>query len=167
MQMGCTLITKVSRHGGEEPQKPAPPPAPAAPHVIIFALDGGGYDQLMHAIRAGSLPAVAGLMGKEVSPGLFEHGYSAPKVESMLPSSTVADWSSIFTGQPPARDGVTGDEWFDCETQTFYAPVPITVLDTGDFTKMVADDLVGKAITVPTLFDLLKTRSNVSLLMVH
>jgi Type I phosphodiesterase / nucleotide pyrophosphatase len=158
---------RVWQHGGEEPQTQAPFPMPSGPHLIVFALDGGGYDQLMTAIRSGSIPALSALIGKEVGPNLFEHAYSAPRVESMLPSSTVADWVSIFTGEPPAYDGVTGDEWFVRETRSFYAPVPITVLDTLDFTKMVTDDLVDKAIAVPTLYDLLGTRTYVSLLMVH
>ena len=31
------------------------------------------------------------------------------------------------TQQPPAQNGVPGDEWFDRQHQRFYAPVPITV----------------------------------------
>jgi type I phosphodiesterase/nucleotide pyrophosphatase len=165
---GCTLINKVFQSGGEEQlTKTLPPVAPAGPHVLILALDGGGHDQLMRAIRGGDAPFIAALMGKEQRGEVFEHAYSALYVESMLPSSTVADWSAIFTGAPPAYDGVPGDEWFVRETRQFYAPVPVTVVDTNDFTKMVTDDLVGKAILTPTLYDLVGMRSYVSLLMVH
>ncbi len=166
---GCTLITRVWQHGGEEQLTKAPPPeVPSGPHVIIFALDGGGHDQLMEAIGTGNAPFIAALMGKQQSrDGLFDHAYSAPNVESILPSSTVAAWSSIFTGDPPAYDGVPGDEWFVRETRQFYAPVPVTIVDTADFTKMVSDDLVGKALKQPTLYQLIGMRSNVSLQMVH
>ncbi len=166
---GCTLITRVWRHGGEEQLTTAPPPElPSGPHVIIFALDGGGHDQLMQAIRTGNAPFIAALMGKQESPdGLFAHAYSAPNVESILPSSTVAAWSTTFTGDPPAYNGVPGDEWFVRETRQFYAPVPVTIVDTADFTKMVSDDLVGKALKVPTLYQLIGMRSYVSLQMVH
>ncbi|HLW70156.1 MAG TPA: alkaline phosphatase family protein [Candidatus Binataceae bacterium] len=168
-QTGCTLIGRVLRHGGEEQLTKAPPAvAPAGPHVLILALDGGGHDVLMQAIRSGDAPFIAALMGQQQSPDLFAHAYSAPDVETILPSSTVAAWSAIFTGAPPADDGIAGDEWFDRLTRKFYAPVPVTVRDTGDFTKMVTDDLVGRQLAVPTLYDLEATqRSYVSMLMVY
>jgi hypothetical protein len=64
-------------------------------------------------------------------------------------------------------NGVTGDEWFVRETAIFYAPVPISVLDTSDVTKVVNDDLLGKTLKAPTLYELLGRRSHVSLLYVH
>ena len=165
---GCTLIRRVISHGGEEQlTKTPPPPAPSGPHMIIIALDGGGHDQLMRAIAEGDAPFIAALMGKATGDNLFAHAYSAPDVETILPSSTVAAWSSIFTGDPPAYDGVPGDEWFVRETRQFYAPVPVTVTDTADFTKMVTDDLIGKQLQSPTLYELIGLRSNVSLQMVH
>jgi hypothetical protein len=45
--------------------------------------------------------------------------------------------------------------------------VPITVTDTADFSRMLDDDLVGKQIKVPTLYEQLKRRSYVSMLMVY
>jgi len=148
--------------------KTPPPVTPAGPHVLILALDGGGHDVLMQAIRSGDAPFIAALMGPQTGPELFAHAYSAPDVETILPSSTVAAWSSIFTGAPPADDGIAGDEWFDRLTRQFYAPVPVTVRDTKDFTKMVTDDLVGKQLAVPTLYELEATqRSYVSMLMVY
>jgi len=38
----------------------------------------------------------------------------------MLPASTVADWSGVLTGEPPGRNGVTGDEWFERENTRFF-----------------------------------------------
>jgi hypothetical protein len=107
------------------------------------------------------------LLGKEQANGVFEHGYSTPGVLSVLPSSTVADWAATFTGKPPAQNGVAGDEWFDRQHRRFYAPVPITVTDTTDFSRMLDDDLVGKQLKVPTLYEQLKRRSYVSMLMVY
>ena len=137
------------------------------PRVIIFALDGAGPDQLMEAIRSGRAPHIAALLGKERGSGLFEHAYAAPRALSILPSSTIAAWSATFTGRPPAWNGVPGDEWFVRETATFYAPVPVSVLDTLDVTKVVNDNLLGKSLKVPTLYELLGRRSHVSLLYVH
>jgi hypothetical protein len=85
----------------------------------------------------------------------------------VLPSSTIADWSAVFTGQAPAWDGVTGDEWFVRETMEFLAPVPVSVEDTTDITKVVNSDLVGRSLTVPTLYEQIGGRSNVSMLSVY
>lgn len=163
----CGLIGRTLSTGGERKLKPAEPAPLAAPRVIIFALDGAGHDQLMEAIRSGKAPNIASVLGKDAGNGLFEHGYSAPKAMSLLPSSTIANWSAIFTGQAPAWDGVTGDEWFDRRKMEFYAPVPVSVVDTTDLTKVVNDDLVGHALQTPTLYDQIPGRSNVSLLSVY
>jgi len=164
----CALMFRSLTTGGEEQLKPAATPTTqGGPRVIIFALDGAGPDQLMAAIRSGKAPHIAALLGKERGSGLFEHAYAAPRAWSILPSSTIAAWSATFTGKPPAWNGVPGDEWFVRETATFYAPVPVSVLDTLDVTKVVNDDLLGKSLKVPTLYELLGRRSHVSLLYVH
>src|SRR6185437_4332248 len=51
--------------------------------------------------------------------------------------------------------------------QRFFAPVPITVTDTADFSAMLNDDLGGKQLKEPTLYEQLKRRSYVSMLMVY
>ena len=168
----CAFVAKTFSTGGEQPvAHPVVTTAKAPPsegsRVIVFCLDGAGYPQLMEAIRSGKAPHIAALLGKEKGNGVFEHGYSAPGVLSVLPSSTVADWSATFTGKPPAQNGVPGDEWFDRQHQRFYAPVPITVTDTADFSAMLNDDLVGKQLKSPTLYEQLKRRSYVSMLMVY
>ena len=168
----CAFVAKTLSTGGEQPVAhpvvtTAKAPPAVGPRVIVFCLDGAGYPQLMEAIRSGKAPHIAALLGKEKDQGLFEHGYSAPGVLSVLPSSTVADWSATFTGKPPAQNGVPGDEWFDRQHQRFYAPVPITVTDTADFSAMLNDGLVGKQLKVPTLYEQLKRRSYVSMLMVY
>lgn len=168
----CAFMAKTVATGGERPvARPVVSTAKAPPavgsRVIVFCLDGAGYPQLMEAIRSGKAPHIAALLGKEKGNGLFEHGYSAPGALSVLPSSTVADWAAAFTGRPPAQNGVPGDEWFDRQHRRFYAPVPITVTDTADFSFMLNDDLVGKQLKVPTLYEELKRRSYVSMLMIY
>ena len=154
--------------GGQQRLDSTPPPARASgPRLIIFALDGTPPAQLMQAIRSGNAPNLAGLLGHERGQGLFDHGYAAPRALSILPSSTIAAWSAIFTGTPPAANGVTGDEWFERETATFRAPVPVSALDTADVSKVVDDDLIGKALKTQTLYELINKKINVSLLSVH
>ena len=164
----CAFIVDTIRTGGEKELKPAPPPSTGSgPRMIIFALDGTTPAQLMEAIQSGNAPNLAGLLGKERGRGLFEHGYAAPKALSILPSSTIAAWSAIFTGTAPARSGVVGDEWFERESATFLAPVPVSALDTADVSKVVSDDLIGKELQTPTLYELIKKNINVSMLSVH
>jgi len=135
--------------------------------VIIFALDGAVPAGLMDAIKSLEMPNIRELLGKDQGSGLFEHAYAAPHALSVLPSSTIADWASIFTGSVPAWDGIPGDEWFDRETATFFAPVPVSMIDVSDNTKLVTDNLIGNQLKVPTLYERLGVRSYVSMLSVH
>jgi hypothetical protein len=86
---------------------------------------------------------------------------------SILPSSTIAAWSAIFTGTAPAVNGVVGDEWFERESGTFLAPVPVSALDTADVTKVVTGDLIGKELKTPTLYEWIKKNVDVAMLSVH
>jgi len=168
LQSSCALVTQTLRTGGEEHLKPAPPPSPpAATHVLIFAMDGAAPAQFMEALHSGHAPNIATLLGKDAGNGVFEHAYAAPHALSVLPSSTIADWAAIFTGSTPAYDGIPGDEWFERETMQFYAPVPVSVPDVADNAKVVTDDLVGRQLKVPTLFEEIHRSSFVSLLAIH
>jgi Type I phosphodiesterase / nucleotide pyrophosphatase len=163
----CAVVSKTIASGGEVRLQSVPPPKLPGKHVIIFALDGTSRDQFMALIRSGKAPNIAGILGKEHAGGVFDHGYAAPDAVSMLPSSTVADWSAIFTGAPPAFNGVTGDEWFEREHMRFFAPVPISIDDTADLQKAIANGMVGDALEVPTLYQLLGIDSNVSLMWIY
>src|ERR1700721_369093 len=146
----CTTA-KFILHGGERAKKHIRPEQPG-PYVLIFAFDGAGYDQLMEAINSGKAPAMAGMLGKPEGNGLYEHAYSVPNAVTILPSTTIAAWSAIFTGSPTAWNGVSGNEWFAREEKKFYAPAPVSVSEREDNRAMVMDGLVGKAPKSPTLF---------------
>jgi predicted AlkP superfamily pyrophosphatase or phosphodiesterase len=163
----CTLFSKTVTTGGVVALKNVAAPNVPGKHVIVFALDGVSYDQFMTVVRSGKAPNIGGILGKERGGGVFEHGYSTPDAVAMLPSSTAADWSAIFTGVPPAFNGVPGDEWFVREQTRFFAPVPISVDDTGDVQNAVANGLFGKALAVPTLYEQLGVDTNVSLLWIY
>ena len=168
LSFSCRLVTQTIATGGEQRlAKAAPPPVKEGPHVIVFAMDGAVPAQLMEAIQSGNAPHFSALLGNGKGNGLFEHAYAAPNALSMLPSSTIADWAAIFTGSTPAQDGVPGDEWFIRSTAKFYAPVPISVSNITDNTKTVEDDLIGKVLKVPTLYELLGKRSYVSMNSIH
>ena len=163
---GCTA-TRMLATGGEKQVKHHLRPVEPGPYVIVFGLDGAGYDQLMEAIGSGKAPNLKAMLGKDLGGGLYEHAYSAPNAISILPSTTVAAWSSIFTGATPAYTGVPGNEWFVREEMRFYAPAPVSVSETDDTLAAVTDDLVGKALKTPTLFRQAGVKSAVSLNYVY
>jgi hypothetical protein len=162
----CSSV-KLFVNGGEKQVKREPRPPAPGPYVLIFAFDGAGYDQLMAALASGKAPAMAGMLGKDEGGGLYEHAYSAPNAVSILPSTTVAAWSAIFTGAPPAQNGVPGNEWFVREDMKFFAPVPVSVEEMDDNHAMITDNLVGRQLKVPTLFQQAGVRSSVSMNMVY
>jgi hypothetical protein len=164
----CAFITKELQTGGEERLvKIAPPPHLIGPHVLIFAMDGACPEQFMDAVHSGRAPHLASLLGKDEGKGLFEHAYAAPAALSILPSSTIADWTAIFTGSVPGYDGIPGDEWFERDKMKFFAPVPVSVHDLADNAKVVTDDLVGRELQKKTLYERLSVRSYVSLNALH
>ncbi len=151
-------------HRGTEQLTPVVPPPQSGPHILIFALDGVGYDQFTDATTAGASPRVEALLGKSLGAGIFEHGYSIPDAVSVLPSTTIDAWSATFTGTPPAVNGVTGNEWFQRETATFFAPAPVSLPKYGgQTTEVYSEDLIGAQLKTPTLFEQIHGSSFVSL----
>src|SRR5690606_21321991 len=144
----------------------------------VFALDGVGEDELLAGIVEGRSPAIRALLEggaprSPVSPApvsrddtadqrVFPHGYAVPGVLSILPSTTLAAWSAVFTGQPAAQSGVPGNEWFVRDSMRFYAPAPVSVEGTADALASYTDDLIGSVLVVPTLHELADVRSYVS-----
>src|ERR1700730_16627607 len=160
----CTPATKLLFSGGEKQVKQHLRPVEPGPYVLVFGFDGAGYDQLMEAIRSGNAPNLHEMLGKKVDDtGVYTHAYSAPNALTILPSTTVAAWSSIFTGATPPYTGVTGNEWFVREEMRFYAPAPVSVDETDDTYAAVTDDLVGKSLKTPSLFQQAGVKSAVSL----
>jgi len=132
--------------------------------VLILAMDGVGDEALRSALRGGHLRRLSAFVGT-ASEGSndYAHGYAAPGVLSVLPSTTFAAWGSLYTGQTPAYTGVPGNEWFAREEMRFYAPAPVTVSGYEHAAKVYTDDLLGGLLPVPTLFERADLRSHVVL----
>ena len=162
-----TEILELAAQGGDRVLRDPMRPVRGGVRVVIFALDGVGEDEFRRAVRDGDAPNIAGLLGVEAGVEGYTHGYVAPDALSILPSTTMAAWSSIFTGEPPARTGVPGNEWFVREERRFVAPAPVSVVGQEHTVEMLTDGLVGNAIRVPTLYDLAKVRSHVSFAPVY
>ncbi len=164
--VSCTPA-KLVLSGGEQHPHPLPRVTEPGPSVLIFGFDGTGYNQLDEAIQSGRAPNLAALLGKNLGGGLYDHAYSAPDAESIFPSITVAAWSAIFTGAPTAYNSIPGNEWFAREQMQFYAPVPVSVPETSDTLKMLSDNLVGRQLTSPTLYQQAGVSSGVSMNMIY
>lgn len=161
-------VAELIGEGGEKLLRDPMRPARGTTRVLIFALDGVGDDELMLAIRQDGAPNMAGVLGASSGgEGIYARAYAVPGVLSILPSTTVAAWSATFTGEPAARNGVPGNEWFAREERRFYAPAPVTVDDNEDAIAVYTDGLVGRALRVPTLYEQAGVRSYVSLSQVH
>lgn len=100
-----------------------------ASRMILVALDGVGDGELRRALLAGHLPRLAGLLGARLDEDVDEHAYAVPGALTILPSTTMAAWASVFTGQPPAWTGVPGNERYQREDMRFPAPAPVTIED--------------------------------------
>lgn len=154
----------VAEGSHKELRHPMRPPR-GAPRVLVFALDGVGADELEAAIRGGRARNLAHLVGRprHGEAGVYRHAYAAPGVLSILPSTTFAAWTSLFTGEPAGRTGVPGNEWFAREEDRFYAPAPVSVTGHEQALQVYSDQLMGRVTHVPTLYERANVRAYVSL----
>lgn len=160
-------IAELMGEGGEKVLRQPMRAARGAPRVIVFALDGVGDGELRRGIASGGMPRVAALLGRETEPRLYEHGWAVPGVLSILPSTTYAAWASTFTGHPAARTGIPGNEWFAREEMRFYAPAPVTVTEHEQALEVFSDQLMGRVLRAPTVYERAGVRAYVSLQAFH
>ena len=160
-------VAELAATGGEKVLRKPMRPARGGTRVIVFALDGVGDGELRRALAGGHMPQVAALLGRETQPRLYEHGWAAPGVLSILPSTTYAAWASTFTGQPAARTGVPGNEWFAREEMRFYAPAPVSVTQHEHALEVYTDQLMGRVLRARTVYEQAGVRSYVSLQAFH
>jgi hypothetical protein len=161
-------LAELVGEGGAKVLRDPMRPARGAPRVLVFALDGVGDDELRAVLRGGRARNISRLVGRETAQaGVFEHGYDVPGVLSILPSTTFAAWSSLWTGEPAARTGVPGNEWFAREEDRFYAPAPVSVTGFSHAVESFTDQLMGKVVHVPTVYERAGVRSYVSLHPLH
>ena len=126
------------------------------PRVLILALDGVDRDLLYRMLRKGELPELAQLLFG--ANGEFPHTHFEPRLLSTLPSSTIAAWTTAFTGVSPAHHGITGNEFFLRETRRFAAPIPGSFKDSAPVIATFTEDYVNDLIQAPTLYERLRER---------
>jgi hypothetical protein len=160
-------IAELVATGGEKVLRDPLRPPRGGSRVILIALDGVGAGELQRALTGGVMPRTAALLGRETSPRVYEHAWSAPGVLSILPSTTYAAWASVFTGEPPARTGVPGNEWFAREEMRFYAPAPVSVTQHEHALQVYTDQLMGRVLRARTVYERADVRAHVSLQAYH
>jgi hypothetical protein len=158
----CSPAMQLAMRGGQTQLRTQLQAAVPATRVLVFAMDGAGYEQFTTAVSSGKAKNIVALMGSRKGTEIYQHAYSVPNAISALPT-TMPAWVSIFTGQPPAYTGITGDEFFIREQNRFYAPVPVSVNTLEDTYRVLNNDLLGKLIDTPTLYEMVKVRTYVSL----
>ena len=141
------------------------PARPDQPRVLVLALDGVGAREFRDAVASDSMPRVAALLGAQIDGDetLYEHGLAPNEVWSILPSTTFAAWTAVYTGAGVAESGVSGNEWFDRESMTFVAPAPVSLTGHTDAVRVYTDKLMHRWIAVPTVFERADVRSYVTL----
>lgn len=121
--------------------------------VLIFALDGVGRDALYGSLRSGRMPILASVLGEEVGGGRFAHAYAESEMLSIIPSTTIPAWAALFSAEPPAVNGVPGNEWFDRQEGKFHAPVPVTVSSRSHATRIFTDEYLSGVLRSSTIYE--------------
>ena len=134
----------------------AVPASAGEPSLLLLALDGVDRALLYDMLRAGKLPALARLLHGEG--GAFPHAHFDDTLLSTLPSSTIAAWATVFTGEPPARHGVPGNEFFIRETRELAAPAPVSIADPSPVLAIYTDGYANALLRAPTIYQQLRAR---------
>lgn len=93
---GTLLASLILAPGCGGRGEPAAPPPPATPPVLLLGIDGLEWRVMLPMLRAGELPALAGLMSR----GAFG------KLETIQPTLSPLVWTTIATGKLPAKHGI-------------------------------------------------------------
>lgn len=136
--------------------KGAPASSPDRPGILLIDLDGVDRALLYSMLRDGEMPALAGLLGGEH--GAFPHAHFDDTALSILPSSTMVAWATALTGAPPARHGITGNEFFIRETRQFAAPVPVSIPDATPVLECYTDDYADRLRRAPSVWERMRER---------
>jgi arylsulfatase A-like enzyme len=161
---GCRVLMKTtelvtagnSRELRERP-KGGPVNSPKRPGLLVIGLDGVGRDTLYDMLRKGEMPRFAELLGGARG-GRFAHAHLDERLVSTMPSSTIAAWTTAFTGVGPARHGVAGNEFFVREERAFEAPSPTTFHDPASVLSVYTDSSLTILRRSPTVYERMRER---------
>ncbi len=130
--------------------------------ALIIVLDGVRRDTFEQTYAGGTLPGFSRILGSAL-------WYD--RAESVVPTVTMAGQSSIFTGTPPARHGILGNQWFDRATGRAYDYVstgtaPCLYAFTW-FGSECRDGLLNRHLLAPTLYEAASAAGLSSIVVFH
>ena len=127
------------------------------PRLLVLALDGVDRALLYELLRDGSLPRFAAILGGRQGTR-FPHACLYDRLVTVLPSTTIAAWTTVFTGTPPGVHGITGNELFARDEGEMLAPAPVSFDDLSPTLAVYTDDMIGRRLDVPTVYEKLRER---------
>lgn len=129
----------------------AAPNSPGHPAILFLAFDGVDRSLIYDMLKRGELPALGELLGG--LGGGFAHAHFDETLLSTLPSSTMAAWTTAMSGVPPARHGVTGNEFFMREVRKLGAPAPVSFDDSKPTLSIYTDGYLDALRGLPSVYD--------------
>jgi type I phosphodiesterase/nucleotide pyrophosphatase len=127
------------------------------PTFLILGFDGMKRDVLYELLATGQVPGLASLLGGRDG-SHFPHAYFDRTMLAPFPSVTIVGWAGIFSGAPPAVNGVTGNEIFIREERRMAAPIPGSFEAREPVLATYTDGYANALVEVPTLYERLRER---------
>lgn len=139
----------------DEPTDLRWPESDRHPRVIVVAIDGVDRVLLYDLLHAGQLPNMNRLLGG-MEAGRFPHAFFDDTAMSILPSTTMPAWATVFSGVNPAHHGVTGNEYFIRENKQLAALAPSMFTDPAATIEIYTDDAADALLEAPTVYERLR-----------
>ncbi len=120
--------------------------------ILWLDIDGLRPDVFAHALQAGDIPNLAGLLGAD---------YLIKPVLAPAPSITFTSQASIFTGSHPGQHGIPGNQFFDRfglqsnRTPRHYAFDVGDTLAADDAVRVFSEGLASQCLQTPTIYEIL------------
>jgi hypothetical protein len=134
----------------------APANSPGHAPILFLPFDGVNRDLLYDMLQKGELPKLTDLLSGEGKK--FPHAYFDESLLSTMPSSTMAAWTTVLTGLPPAEHGVSGNEFFIREQLKLGAPAPVSFNDSKPTIEIYTDGYLNSLVKVPTVYEKMRAR---------
>jgi len=145
------LVAEGSSRDLRKRPEGAPARSPSHPPLLVVALDGVDRGTLYGMLERRELAGLAGLLGP--------HPYREDRFVATMPSSTMAAWTTAFTGVPPGEHGIAGNEFFIREAKRLGAPAPVSFGDSAPTLAIYTDgylDALRKA--TPSVYEQMRAR---------
>lgn len=151
----AVLATRGRSHELRDDDEARARPPSGKPALLIVALDGMKRAVLYDLLRSGRLPGLTALLGGGTG-GALPHAHLSNAMIAGLPSITIVGWAAIFSGLPPAANGVTGNEIFIREEKRLAAPIPGSFHDAEPALATYTEGYAEALLRVPTLYERLR-----------